>query len=107
MVIAAVETRDHVVHIGQGAVREVILVTGYLSIIAAIVASRARAASGQVIDIGDIYPGLARIELGMNGQSHQAPLRPGACGSSGKILCPIEVEQNPVALVTRVDLPYF
>ena len=104
MVIAAVETRDHVIHIGECTRSAVPLKTGDLGIIAAIVASAAYAAADEMIDIGDIHPGFTCIEIGMDGQTHEATLRPGRHAGGSEILITIHVEDHAAAFVTGVDL---
>src|SRR5882724_2627670 len=56
-----------------------------------------------MVDIGDIYPGLARKELRMNGEAHQPALGPGS--RVRKILFTVEVQEHPGAFIARMDLP--
>ena len=104
MVIAAVETRDHVIHIRQCTRSAVPLKTGDLGIIATIVATAAYPTTDEMIDIGDIHPGFACIEIGMDGQTHEATLRPGGHAGGGEILIAIHVEDHATPFVAGVDL---
>jgi len=58
-----------------------------------------------VVDIGNIDPWFTTIEIGVDGQAHEAALWPGVGGSSRKVLITVHIQDHPAAFVAGVDLP--
>lgn len=104
MVIAAVEPRDDIIHIGEGAVGKIPFESRDLGIVAAIVAAAADAAADVVIDIGDVYPGFSVVEIGVDGKAHEAALRPGGDAGGRKVFVAVHVQHHPAPFVTGMDL---
>ena len=104
MVVAAVETGDDIVHFSECAGGEIPLKPGDPGIVAAIIPAAANTTADVMIHVGDIHPGFTIIEIGMDGQAHEATLRPGGDAGSGEVFVAVHVKDHPAPFVTGMDL---
>src|SRR5258708_37618989 len=99
MVIAAMQSREDIVHIRERAVGGIIPVADDLCVIAAMRPRAVIATADEMVDIGDVHPGFARGETGVDGKPHQAALRPGIGGTQRKNMLTVHVSCVPASLI--------